>query len=207
MSKASPGDIICTGKGTSGSNSHVAIYLGGGKVVECCAGYGVGVNKAPTSVRQIVHFSCLPTNNSASFGKSTNGTWVQSGTGYKFKVGSSYLTNRFQNINGDFYYFDANGMRATGWKKIFWKGATRWFFFGSDGVMRTGWQEITYRGTKKWFFFDDNGVMLTGLHELSWKGKKAVYYFDPDSGVMQTGKVKLKVTFNSSGQLTGGVKV
>ena len=35
VSKASPGDIICTGKGTSGSNSHVAIYIGGGKVVEC----------------------------------------------------------------------------------------------------------------------------------------------------------------------------
>ena len=178
MSKASPGDIICTGKGTSGSNSHVAIYLGGGKVVECCAGYGVGVNKAPTSVRQIVHFSCLPTNNSASFGKSTSGTWVQSGTGYKFKVGSSYLTNRFQNINGDFYYFDANGMRATGWKKI----QGKIYHFTSDGKLHLRWKRLN---NKKYFFDPITGYMHTGWEYV--KDQKKWYYLHPTQGYLLEG--------------------
>lgn len=132
-----------------------------------------------------------------------NGKWYYYEAGKLIKGWKKIL---YQGVKRWFFLND-DGTMATGWKKIFWNGANRWFFFGSDGAMRTGWQEITYRGTKKWFFFDDNGVMLTGLHELSWKGKKAVYYFDPESGVMQTGKVKLKVTFNASGQLTGGVKV
>ena len=61
ISDASPGDIICTGKGTKSQNSHVAIYIGDGQVVECCAGRGVIISDAPGSPRQIVHFNCIPT--------------------------------------------------------------------------------------------------------------------------------------------------
>ena len=76
VSKASPGDIICTGKGTSGSNSHVAIYIGGGKVVECAAGYGVIISSAPSTARQVVHFSCLPSNTTASYRSASSGRFL-----------------------------------------------------------------------------------------------------------------------------------
>jgi len=65
ISDAVPGDIICTGKGTEPSNSHVAMYIGDGLVVECCAGQGVIISDAPGNPRDIVHFGCIPihTNN------------------------------------------------------------------------------------------------------------------------------------------------
>ena len=60
LDNAVPGDILCTGTGTKSQNSHVLIYLGGGKVVHCAAGKGVIVSSAPHHIRQIVHFSCVP---------------------------------------------------------------------------------------------------------------------------------------------------
>ena len=44
LSKAKPGDIICYGDGTAKrtpNNSHVAIYIGNGRQVECASGKGV----------------------------------------------------------------------------------------------------------------------------------------------------------------------
>lgn len=61
ISNAVPGDIICTGTGTKSQNSHVAMYIGNGQVVECCAGRGVIINDAPSHPRDIVHFRCIPT--------------------------------------------------------------------------------------------------------------------------------------------------
>ena len=61
VSYAVPGDIICTGEGTKPQNSHVAIYIGYGKVVECAAGHGVIISDAPDYARDIVHFDRIPT--------------------------------------------------------------------------------------------------------------------------------------------------
>ena len=58
---AVPGDILCTGKGTKSQNSHVLIYLGDNRVVECASGKGgVVTGKAPSHIREIVHFDCIP---------------------------------------------------------------------------------------------------------------------------------------------------
>lgn len=61
ISDAVPGDVICTGEGTESGNSHVALYIGNGQVVECCAGKGVIISDAPGNPRDIVHFRCIPT--------------------------------------------------------------------------------------------------------------------------------------------------
>lgn len=113
--------------------------------------------------------------------------------------------NGWQKENGKWYFY-VNGKKTTGWKKINWKNADRWFFFDKDGVMVTGWREITYKGAKKWFWFDENGVMATGFKEIKWKGKDCFFLFDSD-GVMQTGTHKMELTFDSSGALTGGKAV
>ena len=178
VSKASPGDVICTGKGTAGSNSHVAIYLGNGKVVECAAGKGVIISNAPKTARQIVHFSCLPSNNSASYNAASSGVWVKSGSSYKFKVGNSFLTNRFQNINGDIYYFNGNGLRVTGWKTI--QGNK--YYFTSDGKMYLRWKRIN---NKKYYFDPITGYMHTGWEWV--KEQKKWYYLSPDKGYLLEG--------------------
>ena len=193
VSKASPGDIICTGKGTSGSNSHVAIYIGGGKVVECAAGYGVIISSAPNTARQVVHFNCLPVNTTASYKSASSGTWIASGNTWKFKVGSSYLTNCFQNIDGQIYYFDTNGLCAQGWKTI---GGKK-YYFGSDCQMYLRWKRID---GKKYYFDPVSGYMHTGWEWVAEKG--AWYYLDPATGVMVTGTRTIDgktYTFSSDG--------
>ncbi len=200
VSKASPGDIICTGKGTQSSNSHVMIYLGGGKVVECAAGYGVILSDAPSSCRQIVHFSCLPNNPGAEYTKSTTGTWVKSGTDYKFKVGSSYLTSCFQNIDGDIYYFNANGVRLTGWKKI----SGKMYYFTSDGKMYLRWKRIN---GKKYYFDPISGYMHTGWEWVA--ENNAWYYLSPSNGALVTGWQTIdgkKYYFDSNNKMVTGTR-
>ena len=193
VSKASPGDIICTGKGTSGSNSHVAIYIGGGKVVECAAGYGVIISSAPSTARQVVHFNCLPSNTTAPYKSASSGTWISSGSSWKFKVGGSYLTNCFQNIDGEIYYFDSNGLCAKGWKTI---GGKK-YYFNNDCQMLLRWKRID---GKKYYFDPVSGYMHTGWEWVAEKG--AWYYLDPATGVMVTGTRTIDgktYTFSSDG--------
>ncbi len=195
VSKASPGDIICTGKGTSGSNSHVAIYIGGGKVVECAAGYGVIISSAPSTARQVVHFSCLPSNTTASYRSASSGTWISSGSSWKFKVGGSYLTNCFQNIDGEIYYFDSNGLCAKGWKTI---GGKK-YYFNNDCQMLLRWKRID---GKKYYFDPVSGYMHTGWEWVA--EKEAWYYLDPGTGVMVTGTRTIDgktYTFASDGSM------
>ena len=195
VSKASPGDIICTGRGTSGSNSHVMIYIGGGKVVECAAGYGVIISGAPSTARQIVHFTCLPVCTSAPFKSASTGTWFSSNGTWKFKVGESFLTNCFQNIDGEMYYFDKDGVCATGWKTIDGKK----YYFAAGCQMYLRWKRID---GEKYYFDPLSGYMHTGWE---WVPEKdAWYYLDPDTGATVTGTRTIDgktYTFGSDGAM------
>ena len=195
VSKASPGDIICTGKGTSGSNSHVMIYIGGGKVVECAAGYGVIISDAPGTARQVVHFTCLPTCTTAPYNGSSSGTWIASGNSWKFKVGGSYLTNCFQNIDGEMYYFGSDGLCARGWQTIDGKK----YYFASGCQMYLRWKRID---GEKYYFDPLSGYMHTGWEWVA--EKNAWYYLDPDTGAMATGTKTIDgktYTFGSDGAM------
>ena len=195
VSKASPGDIICTGKGTSGSNSHVMIYIGGGKVVECAAGYGVIISDAPDTARQIVHFTCLPVCTTAPYRSASSGTWIASGNSWKFKVGGSYLTSCFQNIDGEMYYFDSNGLCARGWQTIDGKK----YYFASGCQMYLRWKRID---GNKYYFDPISGYMHTGWEWVA--EKNAWYYLDPETGIMATGTKTIDgktYTFGSDGAM------
>ena len=84
----------------------------------------------------------------------------------------------FATIKNSVYYFDADGIMATGWKKI----SGKYHYFLGGGAMVTGFRTIS----GKTYLFDDQGVMLTGWQEAD--GKK--YYFE-SSGAMATGWKKL----------------
>lgn len=70
--------------------------------------------------------------------------WMRSNDGYFWMWRDSqgdYVTEQFRQIDGNTYYFDANGYMFTGWMSL--EGATYYFF--SNGIMATGRQQIDGR--------------------------------------------------------------
>ncbi|MDM0964003.1 M14 family zinc carboxypeptidase [Clostridium perfringens] len=84
------------------------------------------------------------------------------------------IKSGWQEIEGNWYYFNSNGNMKTGWEEI----NDYWYYFNNDGIMQTGWQEIG----GKWYYFRPDGNMRVGWEEINgyW------YYFGSD-GSMQTG--------------------
>ncbi|MDU5038950.1 MAG: M14 family zinc carboxypeptidase [Clostridium perfringens] len=84
------------------------------------------------------------------------------------------IKSGWQEIEGNWYYFNSNGNMKTGWEEI----NGYWYYFNNDGIMQTGWQEIG----GKWYYFRPDGNMRVGWEEINgyW------YYFGSD-GSMQTG--------------------
>jgi len=73
-------------------------------------------------------------------------------------------------IDGQYYYFDANGIMKTGWVSIVHEGETYWFFFDGGGTMHMGW---LWNGGH-WYYMD-GGVML---HDGTWEIDGVAYTFD-----------------------------
>ncbi len=101
--------------------------------------------------------------------------WQQNdaGTWYVHSDGS-YPKDKFEKINGTWYYFDGSGyMLADRWKRHI---DGNWYWFDQSGEMATGWKKIA----EKWYYFDGEGAMKTG-----WiKYKETWYYLDSQNGDM-----------------------
>ncbi|HII4480813.1 M14 family zinc carboxypeptidase [Clostridium perfringens] len=84
------------------------------------------------------------------------------------------IKSGWQEIEGNWYYFNSNGNMKTGWEEI----NGYWYYFNNDGIMQTGWQELG----GKWYYFRPDGNMRVGWEQINgyW------YYFGSD-GSMQTG--------------------
>ncbi|MDT5443026.1 N-acetylmuramoyl-L-alanine amidase family protein, partial [Streptococcus pneumoniae] len=101
--------------------------------------------------------------------------WQKNGTGYWYvHSDDSYPKDKFEKINGTWYYFDGSGyMLADRWKK---HTDGNWYYFDQSGEMATGWKKIA----EKWYYFDVEGAMKTG-----WvKYKDTWYYLDAKEGAM-----------------------
>jgi hypothetical protein len=106
-----------------------------------------------------------------------HGTWVANGTGWKFlKDSGEYAVNTWGYINGQWYYFDAEGNMVTGWYAV----NGQWYYMNPaagalQGVMMTGWiQDPAYQA---WFYLNASGAMMTGWQQINgtW------YYLNPVS--------------------------
>ena len=84
------------------------------------------------------------------------------------------IKSGWQEIEGNWYYFNSNGNMKTGWEEI----NGYWYYFNNDGIMQTGWQELG----GKWYYFRPDGNMRVGWEQINGYG----YYFGSD-GSMQTG--------------------
>lgn len=99
----------------------------------------------------------------ASAAEAGDGAWQSNAKGWWWQYSNgSYVTNDFVEVNGNTYYFKADGYMATGWQKIetksedgsyTWKD---WYYFNSNGAMVTGWQQID----GKWYYFNQDGSMV-----------------------------------------------
>lgn len=101
--------------------------------------------------------------------------WKQNDTGYWYvREDGSYPKEKFEKIDGTWYYFDNSGyMLAEQWKK---NTDGRWYWFDKLGAMATGWKKIA----EKWYYFNPEGDMKTG-----WvKYKDTWYYLDGKDGNM-----------------------
>ena len=101
--------------------------------------------------------------------------WQKNNTGYWYvRSDGSYPKEKFEKINGTWYYFDNSGyMLAEQWKK---HKDGKWYWFDKSGSMATGWKKIA----EKWYFFNGEGAMVTG-----WiKYKDTWYYLDGKDGNM-----------------------
>ena len=102
----------------------------------------------------------------------------------------------WQNVDGKWYYYGADGEALTGWQAI----GGKWYYFNGSGVMQTGWQYIG----GKWYYLNSSGDMVTGWKQLGGKW----YYFN-SSGAMVTGWNQIGgkwYYFNSSGAMVTGWK-
>ncbi|MBS8265737.1 bifunctional 2',3'-cyclic-nucleotide 2'-phosphodiesterase/3'-nucleotidase [Mesobacillus boroniphilus] len=92
------------------------------------------------------------------------------------------VTSDWLKYDGDWYYFDEEGIMATGWIKV--KG--KWYYLSEKednlGALETGWQKHGNR----WHYFDEDGNAKLGWFRVGGKW----YYFDPSSAEMKTGWVK-----------------
>lgn len=84
------------------------------------------------------------------------------------------MKNSWKQEDGNWYYYNSNGKKATGWLDL--NGI--WYYFNTTGVMQTGWQQIDGR----WYYFNESGAMSTG-----WKGIDGSWYYLNASGDMATG--------------------
>ena len=103
--------------------------------------------------------------------------WEQVGNLWKYNNGDgTYKTSQWCELEGVWYYFDANGIMRTGWLKL----SNIWYYLGTNGARVSNcWRWIN----SKCYYFDENGCMKAN----TWIGD---YYVDA-SGAWIPGKQKV----------------
>lgn len=88
--------------------------------------------------------------------------WVAEGDDWKYQLADgSYVKNTFRMIDGNRYYFDAQGIMAKGWfyvgTRTSTNGATykNWYYTSAGGKILSGWRFID----NNWYYFYLDGRM------------------------------------------------
>ena len=131
--------------------------------------------------------------------------WVTSESGTQYYIDNVYVVGE-KKIDGYWYYFDANGMMATGWTVQEVK-PDKQYYYGADGKMQYGWltlenktyyfhpssgvmmKECERKIDGKYYYFNADGTMATGWTKQAARPDK-IYYYNPD-GTMSYGEKKI----------------
>ena len=130
----------------------------------------------------------LPTVLNNTYGQpqvSANGFISKNGGIHYLDKNGQEVKNRFKEIAGSWYYFDANGKMATGQTKI---GDDTYLFMPNGKQLKEG---VLYDGNKA-YYYDDNGRTWTnkGFVEFRVDGQDKWRYFNGD-GTIAIGLVSL----------------
>ena len=107
--------------------------------------------------------------------KTGKGEWKEDKNGWKYQyVLGGYAIDKWEKIDGFWYFFDESGYRKTGFAKI--GGVT--YYFNNEGKMSIGWDKIN----NNYYYFNASGAMQTG-----WVKPYDTWYYLNQDGVMQTG--------------------
>ena len=125
-----------------------------------------------------------------------------------FVKDGSYVTNSFEDIDGQKYYFDENGNKVTGFKTI----GTDAYYFNESGILQSNVQMhhdestgLTLYSLKKEdgknHYYLENGMEFSGMAHLDGK----IYYFE--NGVQSFGEKQVNgnwYNFKNNGTLSVG---
>lgn len=146
------------------------------------------------------------------------GRWVEMDRGWKYINSDGVeLTDGAYEIEGKWYYFDAEGYRREGWIEDGGDGIPRYcnpfmyinafvdkHYVDGYGRMVTGWYQVE----GKWYCFDEKGVMRLGWYNDPDLGLR---YLDPHDGYMYvntTARIGGKdYYFDGYGRVTEGVYI
>ena len=111
--------------------------------------------------------------------KTGKGEWKEDKNGWKYQyVLGGYAIDKWEKIDGFWYFFDESGYRKTGFAKI--GGVT--YYFNNEGKMSIGWDKIN----NNYYYFN-----LSGAMQIGWIKPYDTWYYTDSEGVMQTGWLKL----------------
>ena len=131
-----------------------------------------------TGVRTVAKASSKSGNNvSSDIKKAERNGWVKTEMGWMYNESGKPVTG-WKQIDGKWYYFEANGVMQTGWKQI----GDKWYYFHTDGAMRTDWKQIG----GKWYYFHTDGAMRTGWKQIGGKW----YYLHEDGHMAKSEKIQ-----------------
>lgn len=105
--------------------------------------------------------------------------WIKDDTGWWYKnPDGSYPKSQWWKLDA-WYYFDQRGYALCNtWQQI----NGNWYYFDEDCRMVTGWRELVWNGVKSWYFFDTSGNMLAS----QWINSSGKDYYLTESGAMAT---------------------
>lgn len=179
---AKRGDIFIWGRRgySSGAGGHTGMFVDSDNIIHCnYARNGITVNNHDDiwySAGQPYFYAYRLTNPNAQAEEVKTG-WQNNDKGYWYvRSNGSYPKDKFEKIDGTWYYFDESGyMLSDKWKK---RPDGTWYYFDKSGEMASDWKRIN----GKWYYFNRDGAMATGWIKYydNW------YYCDSVNGDMKS---------------------
>ncbi|MDK0914803.1 hypothetical protein P5F35_02235 [Clostridium perfringens] len=123
-----------------------------------------------------------------------NKEWKFENNKWSYVDSNNLRSKDWENIKGDWFYFNSKGEMEIGWKYI----NKTWYHLRENGVMDTGWRKIN----GDWYYFNNSGSMMTGwqningswyhlrengVMDIGWRELGGAWYYLSESGAMETG--------------------